>query len=316
MLRTIFISVAKQFTNEKEIKNMKCYTMEARKFETKLNEAGITYNQFQELHKMWDELMDSASRAEVDNMLRTYDDDVIVLDHADIVTSHKCNNNCPHCIDKFLHTSNKEVSYSNVAKFLRLLRQHTDKPLEVLLLGGEPTMLDEHKLMMIASLIKINGFVPIMSTNGRERDKIIALTKHYQWIQVTVNNDADIDYWKPWSDRINIKLAGDSRLTMDKLNHFIEYTKDFERRSVSMYFTEDFEELCKDEEVWTLLDTLEWQRNGSYMYAFYKGVRFKKCIPGETNIIDEPSVPKLYPNGNYNKTWCNEDMDPYLGEMK
>ena len=79
-----------------------------------------------------------------------------------------------------------------------------------------------------------------------------------------------------------------------------------------MYFTPDFEELCKDERVWELLDTLEWKRNGSYMYAFYRGVRFKKCIPGETNLIDEPTVPKLYPNGNYNKTWNNEDMDDYL----
>ena len=49
-----------------------------------------------------------------------------------------------------------------------------------------------------------------------------------------------------------------------------------------------------------------------YEYTFYKGVRIKKCIPGETNIIDEPTVPKVYPNGNYNKTWCNEEMDNYL----
>ena len=26
-------------------------------------------------------------------------------------------------------------------------------------------------------------------------------------------------------------------------------------------------------------------------------------------------IPKLYPNGNYNKTWCNEDNDPYLGNL-
>ena len=79
-----------------------------------------------------------------------------------------------------------------------------------------------------------------------------------------------------------------------------------------MYFTPDFQELCVDEKVWNLLNTLEWHRNGSYEYAFYNGVRFKKCIHGETNIIDEPSVPKLYPNGAYNKTWNDEIMDDYL----
>jgi hypothetical protein len=79
-----------------------------------------------------------------------------------------------------------------------------------------------------------------------------------------------------------------------------------------MYFTPDFQELCNDEKVWELLNTLDWQRNGSYMYAFYEGVRFKKCIHEETNIIDEPTVPKLYPNGNYNKTWDDEELDDYL----
>jgi hypothetical protein len=75
-------------------------------------------------------------------------------------------------------------------------------------------------------------------------------------------------------------------------------------------------ELCTDKEVWELLDTLDWVRNGSYNYAFYKGVRFKKCIRGETNLIDEPTIPKLYPNGNYNKTWCNEELDDYLSNCE
>lgn len=48
------------------------------------------------------------------------------------------------------------------------------------------------------------------------------------------------------------------------------------------------------------------------MYTFYKGVRRKKCIHGQTNIIDEETLPKLYPNGNYNKTWNNEELDDYL----
>lgn len=65
------------------------------------------------------------------------------IDHADIVTSHMCNNNCKFCIDKFLHTSDKKINTKDIDKFLRLLKQHTDKQLEILLLGGEPTMLEE-----------------------------------------------------------------------------------------------------------------------------------------------------------------------------
>ena len=31
-----------------------------------------------------------------------------MIDHIDIVVTHKCNNNCPHCIDKFIHSSDKD----------------------------------------------------------------------------------------------------------------------------------------------------------------------------------------------------------------
>lgn len=151
-----------------------------------------------------------------------------------------------------------------------------------------------------------------MSTNGKLKSKIIELIPYYDWIQVTVDSDEEIDFYRKWPNNINIKIVGDSLFTVDKLEHFAEYSKEFSRKSVTMYFTSDFVELCSDPEVWKLLDSLNWKRNGSYMYTFYKDVRIKKCIHGETNIIDEPTVPKLYPNGNYNKTWNDEILDDYL----
>lgn len=238
--------------------------------------------------------------------------DRIDLDHIDIVTTHLCNKNCEHCIDKFIRTSNEFISLENIKKFLKLLREYTDKKLEVLLLGGEPTVLPKQKLIDISNLVHEMDFLIMMSSNGILKNKIIDLIPYYDSIQITVNNDKEIDFYRRWPDKINIKLAGDNTLTMDKLKHFIDYTEGFDRRSISMYFTPDFKELCNDKEIWNLLNTLTWTRNGSYMYTFYKGVRIKKCIHGETNIIDEPTVPKLYPNGNYNKTWNDEDLDDYL----
>lgn len=237
-----------------------------------------------------------------------------MIDHIDIVVTHKCNNNCPHCIDKFIHSSDKEISLADIEKFLKMLREKTDKNLEVLLLGGEPTTLDASKLIDIAIIIRKYGFSPIMSTNGICKEKIIELLPYYDWVQVTVHNEKQIEFWKTHKAKINIKLSGDKSLTMDRLKWFIKSTKDFYRRSVSMYFTPDFKELCEDKIVWDFLNSPyhEWERNGSYMYMFCDGVRYKRCIHGETNIIDEPSVPKLYPNGDYNKTWCDENLDDYL----
>lgn len=234
------------------------------------------------------------------------------LDHVDIVTSHICNKNCQFCVDRFLHSYKKFIELKDIEKFLKIIRAVTDKKLEVLLLGGEPTVLPKETLIEIANIIHSYDYLAIMSTNGVLKNKIIELVPYYDWIQITVNSDEDIEFYKPYANKINLKIAGDENLTLEKLNHFLESTKDFSRRSVTMYFKQDFEELCKDNRIWEILDSLNWVRNGSYYYAFYKGVRFKKCIHGETNVLEEPTVPKLYPNGNYNKTWNNENLDDYL----
>ena len=240
----------------------------------------------------------------------------VYIDHADIVTSHICNKRCPFCVDRFIHTSNQIIKLEDIKKFLKLIKSVTDKKIDVLLLGGEPTILPTETLIQIANIIHEFGYYAIMSTNGVLKDKIINLIPYYDWIQITVNSDSDIDFYSQYPDKVNIKFNGDENFTLNKLNHFIEKTKYFTRRSVTMYFTQDFKQLCNDKQVWDLLNTLDWERNGSYDYAFYKGVRFKKCIDFESNIIDEPTVPKLYPNGNYNKTWNNEDLDDYLSENK
>jgi organic radical activating enzyme len=239
-----------------------------------------------------------------------------MIDHIDLVVTHKCNFKCPHCIDKFVNTSDDEIQLEEIDRFLnRLINSNKVAPgTEVLLLGGEPTSLDAEKLILIAKTIRKHNLSPIMSTNGSDREKILKILPWFDWIQITIYNKEQIDFWKKYHSKINLKLSGDKTLTMDRLKWFIHNSEDFERRSVSMYFTPDFKELCEDPEIWRFLSSPfhDWNRNGSYDYMFCNGIRFKKCIPGKTNIIDEPTVPKLYPNGNYNQTWSNEYMDDYL----
>lgn len=236
----------------------------------------------------------------------------IYIDHADVVVTHECMNHCPFCIDKFVHTSNEVVKKEDLIRFLKKLRSVTSRKLEVLFLGGEPTCAGIEKLAELTDIVREFGFSPIISTNNPKKELIVKLLPYFDWIQVTVHSDKQIEFYRQYKDKINIKLSGDKNLTLEKLNHFIDVTKDFERKSISMYFTPLWKELCTDEEVWSLLNKLSWTRNGSYVYTFYQGVRIKRCIHGETNLVDEPSVPKLYPNGNYNKTWNNETLDDYL----
>lgn len=234
------------------------------------------------------------------------------IDHADIVVTHDCMNHCRFCIDKFVHSSTKLVETSDIHNFLDKIQNVTDKKIEVLLLGGEPSIIQLEKIVDITNVIKSYNYSPIISTNNPNKEKIISLLPYFDWIQVTIHSEKDIDFYREYKDKINIKLAGDKNFNLDRLNWFIDNTADFERKSISMYFTPDFKELCDDKLVWDLYNTLDWTRNGSYLYTFYKGVRIKRCIVNKTNIIDEPTVPKLYPNGNYNKTWLNENLDDYL----
>lgn len=243
------------------------------------------------------------------------------IDHADIVVTHRCNFNCPFCIDKFRNDPDRmeDVSLGIVEKFLDKLRDHTEyvpsfgnEKLTVLLLGGEPTSLSEQDLKAIATSIKDHGFSPHISTNGVDRKKIKAILDYFDWVQITVHSDNEIEYWRPYKDKVNIKISGDESLTYDRLSDWMKKVEDFPRRSVSMYIGPNFEDLCKDEQVWSLLNGMDFKRLGSYEYAFHEGVRFKKCIKNVTNVVEEPLIPKLYPNGNYNKTWNDELLDNYI----
>lgn len=242
---------------------------------------------------------------------------MIDVDHADIVVTHNCNYSCKHCIDKFKGQSKQSISLKIVNGFLYMLNEYTSKKFSVLLLGGEPTMAGSKHLKAISELIHLYGFRTIISTNGSNKKVINDCLEFMDWVQITAKTEKELTSWanNRYTNKINIKYIGDHRLDLQKLQEFIDISKNFGRASISMYFTPDFKELCTDKDVWELLNTLSWKRNGSYLYAFYNGVRIKRCIPEESNIIDEPTIPKLYPNGNYNKSWQHENLDPYLGPI-
>ena len=236
-----------------------------------------------------------------------------MINHIDIVTTHQCNQSCNYCIDPFRNTSKKIIDTEKVAEFLASIREKTEEKLTVLLLGGEPTLLSKQKLKQLTNIIHEYGFRASISTNGQLWRKAIKIAPFFDTIQVTIDDFDQIPLLHDIKNKVNVKMPGDEYMNWQRLTEFMEETKDFYRQSVPMYFNpQTFEELCKDRYVWDFLDSLSWERNGSYKYAFYGKIRFKKCIPKETNIIDEPKIPKLYPNGNYNCNWQNETMNNYL----
>lgn len=236
-----------------------------------------------------------------------------MIDHIDIITTHKCNSQCPHCIDPLRNKSNKEIDAGVINRFLAELQAKIQKKATVLLLGGEPMLLSKQKLIEICDIIHKNGFRASISTTHQYYKKINKLYDYFDTIQVTIDEPLDATYFYPLSDKINIKMPIKEDTTPLILREFQRISKYFYRASLPVYFnSQTWNSLCTNANIIKELTKLKWQRNGSYSYAFKDGIRYKKCIPLETNIIDEPQIPKLYPNGNYNKTWLNEYNDNYL----
>lgn len=245
-----------------------------------------------------------------------------IIHHADILVTHSCNMHCKYCVDQFKSTYSDLVSLNMVENYLKLIKTKTvamDKKnvTEILLIGGEPTMAGSEHLNKIADKVHEYGFGICISTNGKKKDVIKEILPHFDWVQITCRSDKEIEHWRKFKDKVNIKIAGDENFTLDKFRHFVELTKDFPRKSLTMYFnTTNFEEICKDKELQDYLSNLNWEKIGDYSFASVDGVRIKKYKPSEKTFAEEPFVPKLYPNGNYGKTWLNELNDPYLGELQ
>ena len=239
------------------------------------------------------------------------------IGHVEVVVTHKCNYKCNFCVDELVNKDDLVVKLEDIENLLSKISKRTDKRLEVLLLGGEPTTVEGDYLNKIADIVHSFGYKILISTNGVLRNVVDEIIDKFDWVQITSHNDKELEYWRNHRlvNKINIKLPGNESLNVDKLNYFIDRTKEFGRRSVNFYFnTNDLKDLCTDDGINKFLEGLEWKSIGAYEYTIKDGVRYKRRSKNRmTDSSQKRSIiPKLYPNGNYNKTWGNEDMDDFL----
>ena len=237
-----------------------------------------------------------------------------IIHDCNIVVNHKCNKRCKTCIDKFLLSTDKEVTPELVEKYIsKIHRKYTNLTKEVFLLGGEPTCSSLDLLKTISEISKDFKLEPKMSTNGLNRDKVLALKDDYDLFQITARNEDDIAFYRQIADRVTIKFNGDADFNLEKLEWFVKASEGYFQRSINMFHTLDgSKQLCTDQRVWDLITPLRSESHLMYHVAWYKGVRIKWGSPGCTQVEKCPASPILYPNGNYNCTWVNEDLDDYL----
>lgn len=242
--------------------------------------------------------------------------------HADLIITHKCGCGCEFCIDKFVDTSKNITSLEDIEAYLKYLaevekKEHPDMS-SVLILGGEPTKVPMDYLKQVADLIHYYGFNVTMTTNGQAGDKLLELDGYIDFINISHYGKSaiiDKDYlykFKNTEITLSKLITKDSFPTLDSFKKFIEEAKQCSINyrfstlqentpNLNLLHPEWFDlELLPNLEVVPVLECLN--------AAEYEGYVIKIMhYHNKNNNIDFPRYPKLYPNGNVNRDFENED---------
>ena len=242
--------------------------------------------------------------------------------HADLLVTHKCGCGCKFCIDAFVDTSDNLTSLEDIEEYLIYLSTHEKKEhpnmSSVLILGGEPTKAPFDYLKKVADLIHYYGFNVAMTTNGSSGEKLLELDGYIDFINIShygKNARVDKDY---------IYKFKETEITMSKLitkdffptfESFKEFVRDAHECGINYRFstlqenTPNLEELHPkwvDEE---LLPSCKLTPVLECLFATeYDGFVIKIMhYHDHTKDIAFPQYPKLYPNGNANRDFSNEE---------
>lgn len=253
-----------------------------------------------------------------------------VIDHADILVTHKCNKGCPTCIDKWVNKYKQIISFDTIIKYFNLLEKNTisvpspvNKEAKTLvnILGGEPTVVGEDFLNKIAENAHARKFLTWISTNGIKEETVKRILPNFDMVHITVDTPEEAIKWanSEWLNRIDIKFPCTEKTSLADFLKFAEITKDFPNKKMIVYNDLHRKEIKMQPELEALLDDPNVNYivapHGFQKYAEINGVTIKRTIEQDNYFADSQMIPRLYPNGNYNCTWENELNNPYLGEL-
>ena len=120
---------------------------------------------------------------------------------------------------------------------------------------------------------------------------------------------------------MELKFPCTGKTTVKDFEKFVEAAKAFPRKMMIVYNDMHRKELPLQPDMAELLDspTVNYQvaKHGFHKYGNISGVTVKRTMQEnlDNKFADSSMFPRLYPNGNYNRTWANELNDPYLGQL-
>lgn len=242
--------------------------------------------------------------------------------HADLIVTHACGVGCKFCIDSFVDASDNVTSLSDIEEYLKFLaenekKEHPDMS-SVLILGGEPTKAPFDYLKKVAGLIHYYGFNVGMTTNGQSGEKLLELDGYIDFINIShYGKKAIIDNeylykFKKTEITLSKLITKDAFPTFESFKQFIKEAK---TNSLNYRFSTlqentinliDLHPKWVDEELLPnckIIPCLECLNATEYEGYIIKIMHYHN----EETGIDFPPYPHLYPNGNANRDFSNED---------
>lgn len=143
-------------------------------------------------------------------------------DYMSIVVTHKCQLNCPFCIDAHGKT-NEEINTYALIKALNFAKDKNIK--DILLVGGEPTL--HPNIVEIAELVKAKGFRCILTTNYCRPDIVKKLDGIVDCFNISYYDQLELPKQKDYKSDLTLSvLLWKNRFSPKEFERFIDEHKE------------------------------------------------------------------------------------------
>lgn len=248
---------------------------------------------------------------------------------AQIVVTYACNMNCGFCINYELGKKRKGfIKVSDVAYFMYYLKyiEGLDDAI-IVLLGGEPTLLPLESLKEICDLAHEVGYKTEFYTNGLKEKELLELDGYIDFINIS---NYGYSLYPCSEDLLNKFQKSSITITRLITKQFFESFDDFDKfvdAANEKIFNYDFSTMQETTPnfAWYHPDWVEKELlplcenqdvRGNVGASLYKG-RLIKLPHKHLKRKEDICTLKLYPNGNLNTTWKNDNMEiDYKKEIK
>ena len=241
---------------------------------------------------------------------------------AQIIVTYDCNRDCPFCINYRLGQKRKGfVKVSDALYFLQYVKYVENiKEAIVVFLGGEPTLLPLETLKELSDLVHSMGYKTEFYTNGVIKEKLLELDGYIDFITISNYSKGLLPFenadWLYKFEKSTITIS--KLISKQSFKTFEDFDK-FVDEANKLPFNYDFatmQEMTPDFDLYhpewveeKLLPRCESQSVGGNVGAVLYKDRLIKLPHKKFHIKEDICQFKLYPNGNVNTSWKNDDME-------